>query len=97
MVKPNFPELGDHVASASFVVAAEVQGRGIGRAMAERALTVVRDAGYTAMQFNRVVASNETAARLWQKLGFAIIGRSPGAYRHPTLGPVDALIMHRTF
>jgi len=27
--------------------------------------------------------------------GFAIVGRIPGAFAHPTLGDVDALVMHR--
>ena len=47
------------------------------------------------MQFNFVVASNERAVRLWQSLGFAFVGRLPGAFRHPRLGPTDALMMFR--
>jgi len=42
-----------------------------------------------------VVSTNERAVRLWQALGFAIIGRIPGGFVHPTRGEVDALIMHR--
>jgi ribosomal protein S18 acetylase RimI-like enzyme len=51
--------------------------------------------GFRAMQFNFVVASNEGAVRLWQKLGFDIVGRLPGAFRHAQLGYVDALIMFK--
>jgi hypothetical protein len=47
------------------------------------------------MQFNFVVASNDSAVRLWQRCGFAIVGRVPGAFRHHSLGLVDILIMHR--
>ena len=54
-----------------------------------------RERGYTALQFNFVVASNEGAVRLWQKHGFAVVGRVPRAFRHRALGPVDVLIMHR--
>ena len=45
------------------------------------------------MQFNFVVSTNERAIRLWESLGFEIVGRVPLAFRHPTSGYVDALVM----
>jgi ribosomal protein S18 acetylase RimI-like enzyme len=45
------------------------------------------------MQFNFVVSTNERAVRLWQKLGFEIVGRLPLAFHHPAHGYVDALVM----
>jgi ribosomal protein S18 acetylase RimI-like enzyme len=48
------------------------------------------------MQFNFVVSSNVPAIHLWQKFGFATVGRIPGAFLHPSLGYVDALVMYRT-
>ena len=45
------------------------------------------------MQYNFVVSSNERAVRLWQALGFEIVGRLPQAFDHPALGLVDALVM----
>ncbi len=47
------------------------------------------------MQFNFVVSTNERAVRLWQSFQFDIVGRLPLAYRHPTKGYVDALVMFR--
>ena len=47
------------------------------------------------MQFNFVVSTNERAVRLWQHLGFEIVGRLPGAFRHPAKGLVDAFVMYR--
>jgi len=47
------------------------------------------------MQFNFVVSTNERAVALWQRLGFKVVGRLPGAYKHPTQGFVDALVMYR--
>ena len=47
------------------------------------------------MQFNFVVSTNETAVRLWRKLGFAIVGTLPGAFHHRKLGYVDAHVMFR--
>jgi len=86
---------GAHVANAAFMVAPEVQGRGIGRAMAEHCLTQARQLGFRAMQFNFVVSTNESAVRLWQKVGFKIVGTLPGAFRHPIKGDVDAYVMYR--
>ncbi len=51
--------------------------------------------GYTAMQFNSVVSTNEIAIRLWKKLGYKIIGTIPNAYKHKKLGLVDSFIMYK--
>jgi GNAT superfamily N-acetyltransferase len=93
---PNQPGLGDHVANGSYMTAAAARGRGVGRLLGEHSLERARERGFTAMQFNAVVASNEVAVRLWTSLGFATVGRVPGAFRHPALGPVDLLVMHRS-
>ena len=45
------------------------------------------------MQFNLVVSTNEDAIRLWQKLGFEIIGPLPKTFHHPQLGYVDAFVI----
>lgn len=63
--------------------------------MCAHSLARARERGFRAMQFNFVIASNERAVRLWQSLGFAIVGRLPGAFQHPRLGYVDALVMVR--
>ncbi|HEV8256524.1 MAG TPA: GNAT family N-acetyltransferase, partial [Casimicrobiaceae bacterium] len=73
----------------------DARGRGIGGAMCEHSLAAARERGYTALQFNFVVASNEGAVRLWQRHGFEVVGRVPRAFRHRALGLVDVLIMHR--
>ena len=54
-----------------------------------------RKAGFLAMQFNYVVSTNAAAVHLWSKHGFAIVGRVPEAFRHPTQGLVDIYVMHR--
>jgi GNAT superfamily N-acetyltransferase len=95
MLRPAQPGLGNHVANAGYMVTPGARGRGVGRRLCEHSLDVARAAGFTAMQFNFVVSTNEGAVRLWQRCGFRIVGRVPGAFRHRTLGPVDILIMHR--
>jgi len=87
---------GAHVANCGYMVAATAQGRGVARAMCAHSLDQAREHGFAAMQFNFVIASNERAVRLWQACGFDIVGRLPGAFRHPRLGDVDAYVMYRT-
>lgn len=92
---PNHVGLGSHVANASFMVDPAAQGKGAGRAMGEHCLEQARHAGYRAMQFNFVVSTNAAAVNLWKRLGFAIVGTLPNAYRHSRLGYVDAFVMYR--
>ncbi len=42
-----------------------------------------------------VASTNQGAVRLWQKLGFEIVGRLPRAFKHPVQGNVDALVMYK--
>ena len=92
---PNRPGPGSHVSTASFMVAADARRWGIGRALGEYALSWAREQGYAAMQFNAVAESNDAAVRLWQALGFNIIGTVPEAFERPTLGRVGLHVMHR--
>jgi ribosomal protein S18 acetylase RimI-like enzyme len=64
--------------------------------MGEHALEEARRLGYRAMQFNFVIATNESAVRLWRKLGFTIVGTLPRAFRHARKGLVDAYVMFRS-
>jgi ribosomal protein S18 acetylase RimI-like enzyme len=91
----NYPDLGSHVASATYLVSPAAQGKGIGRALVEHSLEQAKEAGYLAMQFNYVVSTNTVAIRLYEKLGFAIVGTLPKAFRHKELGLVDAHVMYR--
>jgi ribosomal protein S18 acetylase RimI-like enzyme len=93
VLRPNQPALGSHVANAGFMVSPESRGAGVGRQMGEHCLKEARELGYRAMQFNFVVSTNEGAVRLWQRLGFQIVGTLPGAFRHARLGYVDAYVM----
>lgn len=94
-IKPNQPGLGSHVCNCGYVVAPAAQGQGIASAMCEHSQAEALAMGFRAMQFNLVVSTNETAVRLWQKLGFAIVGTLPGAFNHSRLGYVDAFVMYK--
>lgn len=86
---------GAHVANCGYMVAGGATGRGVARAMCAHSLARAKERGFRAMQFNFVIASNERAVRLWQAMGFSIVGRLPGAFAHPAHGDVDALVMWR--
>lgn len=92
----NYPDRGAHVASATYVVSPSAQGRGIGRALVEHSLDAAREAGFAAMQFNYVVSTNTPAVALYRKLGFAVVGTLPQAFRHERAGLVDVYVMFRT-
>ena len=85
---------GAHVANCGYMTAPWASGRGVARAMCQHSLQYAKERGFLAMQFNFVVSSNERAVRLWQSMGFEIVGRLPGAFKHPKLGLVDALVMY---
>jgi ribosomal protein S18 acetylase RimI-like enzyme len=94
-LKANQPGLGAHVGNAGYMVAPEATGKGVGRAMAEWSLEESRRLGFKSMQFNFVVKSNAVAVRLWQAVGFEIIGEIPEAFDHPQNGMTNAYIMYR--
>lgn len=91
----NYPDHGAHVASATYAVAVQAQGKGIGRALVEHSLAQAKQEGFLALQFNYVVSTNAPAMALYRKLGFNIAGTLPQAFRHRELGLVDAYVLHR--
>jgi L-amino acid N-acyltransferase YncA len=92
-IKPNQPDLGSHVANAGYMVGPDFRGLGLAQAMCAHSLTEARAWGYRAMQYNIVVSSNASAVHVWEKMGFEVVGRTPGAFKHRELGYVDGLIM----
>lgn len=94
-VRPNQPGRGDHVANAGYITAADARGQGVASALCQHSLETARRLGFAAIQFNFVVATNAAAIRVWERHGFAVVGRLPGAFRHVTLGLVDALVFFR--
>lgn len=94
-LKPNYPDLGSHIANAGYMVAPGAAGNGIGRKMADFSIIEAKRLGYSAMQFNFVVKSNEIAVKLWLSMGFEIIGEIPEAFQHHQNGLTNALIMYR--
>ena len=94
-LKDNQPDLGSHIANAGYMVSPEARGKRVGKQMAEFSLLEAKRLGYRAMQFNFVVKTNEIAVRLWQSLGFEIIGEIPEAFNHAEKGYINAYIMYK--
>lgn len=92
-LRPNQAGGGRHVCNCGYMTALGATGRGVARQMCAHSLAHARVRGYRAMQFNFVVSTNERAVRLWQAMGFGVVGRLPRAFQHPTHGEVDALVM----
>ena len=89
----NRPGPAAHVANASFATHPYARGKGIAGRLVAHAKEWARAQGFRAMQFNFVVSTNADAVHSWQKAGFDIVGRLPGAFLHPQHGYVDALVM----
>ena len=86
---------GAHVCNCGYLTDLRLRGRGLARAMCEHSLEFGRAQGFRAMQFNFVVSTNAAAVHLWKQCGFREVGRLPGAFLHPELGYVDALVLWR--
>jgi ribosomal protein S18 acetylase RimI-like enzyme len=93
----NRPGPGSHVSTASFLVAADAQGRGVGTELCRFAVDWAKARGYAGMQFNAVAESNAAAVRLYKRLGFDVVGTVPGAFAHPVLGRVGLHVMYLEF
>jgi len=94
-LRANQPGLGAHVGNAAYMVSPDATGKGIGKQMAEFSIEEARRLGFKAMQFNFVVKSNTVAVKLWQSVGFEIIGEIPDAFNHAKNGMTNASIMYR--
>ncbi|KAL4979033.1 hypothetical protein BDW66DRAFT_116683 [Aspergillus desertorum] len=93
-VKPNYPGRCSHVCNAGFLTTSAARNQGVGMVMGEAYLHFAPLLGYKYSVFNLVFENNVASVKIWERLGFSVIGRVPGAARlanSETL--VDALII----
>lgn len=95
-LKPNSTGPAAHVCNAGYIVRPDQRGRGIAQSLCRHSIDEARRRGFRAMQYNLVISTNDRAVRLWQHMGFGIVGRLPGAFRRPDGDYVDALVMYRS-
>ena len=94
-LKPNFPGLCSHICNAGFIVQPGLRGQGMGRFMGEAMLGIAATLGYEAVMFNLVFETNIPSVKLWQSLGFDIIGNIPRAAKLGNGQIAKALIFYR--
>jgi len=94
-LKPNSTGPAAHVANAGYMVHPGARRQGVARAMVLDSFAQGKAAGYLALQFNLVIASNIGALTLWRDVGMAEVGRLRRAFRMPDGTYDDALVMYR--
>ncbi|KAF7712833.1 Uncharacterized protein PECH_002589 [Penicillium ucsense] len=95
-IKPNYPGRCSHICNAGFLTTTAARGKGVGQQMGEAYLHFAPQLGYKYSVFNLVFANNPASIRIWEKLGFSVIGRVPKAARLANSEElVDALIFGR--
>ncbi|KAL4788364.1 hypothetical protein BJX76DRAFT_353390 [Aspergillus varians] len=95
-IKPNYPGRCSHVCNAGFLTTGAARNRGVGMVMGRAYLRFAPLLGYKYSVFNLVFENNVASVKIWERLGFAVIGRVPGAARLANSEElVDALIIGR--
>lgn len=94
-IKSNFSGRSNHIANAAYMIKDPYRGQGIGTLLVNASLEIAKSFGFQAMQFNMVLSQNVIATKLYQKLGFNIIGTIPQAVRNPDGSYQDGYILHR--
>ncbi len=93
-LKSNGPGLAAHIANAGYVVDRHRRGGGIGRLLVVDSVRRAPLAGFDAVQFNFVFASNPARA-MYEELGWQEVGRIPDAVARPGRPVEDAIIYWR--
>lgn len=85
-----------HIANASFAVAPSARGMRVGEALVNDCLWTAGKKGFEILQFNAVVASNETAIKLYEKLKFERIGVVPNGFLNKDNEYEDIILYYHT-
>ena len=101
-VKPNYPGRSSHICNAGFIVPTSSRGLGLGGLLGRSYLIYGPAFGYLASVFNLVYLTNLASAKIWERLGFEVVGRVPkaGLLRVPGTDKeeyVDALVIYKEF
>lgn len=94
-LKANYSGRSKHIANAAYMIASTHRGCGIGTLLIKASLRLAQNMGFLAMQFNMVLSQNSGAIKLYEKLGFAIIGTIPQAIRNRDGSFQDGHTMYR--
>lgn len=95
ILHPNNVDRCSHLCNASYAVAKNLRGQGIGRKLVEDSLMKAKALGFRVMQFNAVTADNDSANELYKSLGFEQLGTIPGGFRRPAGDLVDINLYYK--
>lgn len=93
ILHPNNVGRCGHICNASYAVKKSVRGKGIGKLLVQDCIARAKENGFGVLQFNAVVASNASALRLYEKLGFTRLGVIPKGFRNK-FGTYEDIIPH---
>lgn len=93
ILHPNNVGRCGHICNASYAVKKNCRGQHIGEQLVRHCLAKAKELGFGILQFNAVVRSNETALRLYQKLGFVRLGVIPRGFLRKD-GTYEDIIPH---
>lgn len=94
-LKSNYSGRSGHIANAAYMIERTHRGLGIGTLLVKSSLHLARDLGFLAMQFNMVLSHNAGAIKLYERLGFEIVGTIPNAIRNADGTFQDGYAMYR--
>lgn len=80
ILHPNNVGRCGHICNASYAVAFESRGCGVGESLVNDCLSRAKVNGFKILQFNAVVKTNAAARKLYEKLGFIQLGVIPGGF-----------------
>lgn len=81
ILHPNNVGRCGHIANASYCVSSAARGQKAGEALVKDCLVKAREYGFKILQFNAVVETNVCARKLYEKLGFNLLGVIPRGFR----------------
>lgn len=93
ILHPNNVGRCGHICNASYAVKKSVRGKGIGKLLVQDCIARAKENDFGVLQFNAVVASNASALRLYEKLGFTRLGVIPKGFRNK-FGTYEDIIPH---
>lgn len=94
-LKANYSGRSSHIANAAYMIRSADRGKGIGSLLIKASLHFAKDLGLLAMQFNMVLSQNKLAVKLYERLGFNVVGTIPQAVRNPDGSFQDGYVMYR--
>lgn len=96
ILHPNNVGRCGHIGNTSYAVGSPYRGAHIGELLVKDSLQQAKANGFSLLQFNAVVKSNERALHLYEKLGFTRLGTVPGGFLMPDGHYEDIVLLYHT-